>query len=97
MLLKITLNPAQLAALHTTLSGDWNQYILDMERRRENRELIRIKKSENVDERACPKYNVTLEIDEDYSPKGSDSLQPLPLSFLARIFDAIGLFPADRS
>jgi len=104
MLIKITLDIRQLKALHCSLNEDWNKYSLYNTGGQFQRKdfLIVIKNStgQGNTHNPVPKYNVTLEVKEEYraynpSAKKGEQHYPekVPGEILDKIFEAIGLYP----
>lgn len=104
MLVKLTLDVGQLAALHESLGEDWNKYsFYNTEGNfQKNEPFVIVKESKGQGNRhnPIPEYNVTLEIKEEYqaynsSAKKTEQHYPekVPHDILDKIFEAIGLYP----
>lgn len=98
MILKVQVSTDKLMVLHTVLTGDWNHYT---EKRGQNihaGNFIFIKRATSIGESPTPYYDVTLDVlekhDVEYSCEGRVS-KPVPLAFLVRVFEAIGLYPKE--
>jgi len=104
MLLKITLDTQQLEALHRCLSEDWNKYPFHNTQgefqRHESFVIIKSSTGQGDTYNPVPKYNVTLEVKEEYqgyhsSEKKTEQYYPekVPRDIVNMVFKAIKLYP----
>lgn len=92
MILKLTLDHDRLSKLHTALDSQDNTY---GNNHRPYVKILRVQSKDDPGNNVIPHYNVELEVQEktDTVPAWRSLT---PLQKLARVFEAIGLFPAEK-
>lgn len=95
MILKFSLSGEEYQALLSVLQSDSNHFTEGPPSKPLRTPFAQIKSAKTEGPspwKGLPRHQVTLEIEETYSPLGGEG-GPVPLSALTRIFDEIGWYP----